>query len=314
MAPPTVAPALALSLVAFDSFETASDYIIAAGEGARYELAYTMSRPTLDAMEPLLRGKVLSVHACCPATEYFPNFASANPGIAARSFQDMGETLGTAIRFGASIVVLHPGYATDNAMPSSFAAREALLSLPEFAVWIKHAEGAICGPGYNKTDRYLGFAQRTIGRLGELAERYRSYGVRIAVENLNPRVGYLFHTPDEMIEIARIHSNLGICLDIGHLYVSSFAYGFDFLDGIRRITSTGKVITCHLHSNSSGPGRFRDDHQSVDRNKGFPFSETLDILMGSGANLVLELLEEPARNMRLLERLARKRCIPDASA
>lgn len=292
--------------MAFKSADAAASYLSSAEARERYELAYTMSGDTLRTLEPLLRGKVASVHACCPATGHFPNFASVDRRVAAESFRDMGDTLETAVRFGASIVVLHPGYATDSAMPSSYGARKALLGRPEFRAEIRHEEGAICGPGYNRTERYRSYALRTMERLGELAERCQARGVRLAAENLNPRVGYLFHTPDEMAEIAAIHPNLGICLDIGHLYMSSFAYGFDFLDGLRRIVSTGKVATCHLHANSSGPGCFRDDHASVDR-FGFPIGAALDALLESGANLVLEVVEEPARNMRLVERLVREK-------
>ena len=297
---------IALSLAAFDSPEAAADYLSSAGADARFELAYTMSRGVLNFLEPRLRGKVASVHACCPAAEHFPNFASENPEVAAESFRDMAETLETAVRFGAAIVVLHPGYATDCAMPSSFAERKALLGRPEFLAEIRHAEGAICGPEYNRTERYRKYALRTMERLGELAGRCAERGIRLAAENLNPRVGYLFHAPDEMAEIADIHPNLGICLDIGHLYVSSFVYGFDFLEGLREIVSTGKVFSCHLHGNSSGPARFRDDHASVDR-YGFPIETILDILLESGVNLVLEAVEEPERNLRLVERLARGR-------
>jgi sugar phosphate isomerase/epimerase len=297
---------IALSLAAFDSQEAAADYLSSAGADARFELAYTMSRDALDILEPGLRGKVVSVHACCPAAEHFPNFASENPEVVAESFRDMAETLGTAVRFGAAMVVLHPGYATDSAMPSSFAERKALLGRPEFLAEIRHAEGAICGPGYNRTERYRTHALRAMESLGELAERYAERGVRLAAENLNPRAGYLFHTPDEMAEIAGIHRNLGVCLDIGHLYMSSFAYGFDFLEGVREIVSTGKVLSCHLHGNSSGPARFRDDHASLDR-FGFPFEAALGILVESGAALVLEVVEEPERNVRLVERLARER-------
>ena len=292
--------------MAFRSADAAASYLSSAEARERYELAYTMSGDTLRTLEPLLRGKVASVHACCPATGHFPNFASVDRRVVEESFRDMGDTLETAVRFGASIVVLHPGYATDSAMPSSYGARKALLGRPEFRAEIRHEEGAICGPGYNRTERYRSYALRTMERLSELAERCQARGVRLAAENLNPRVGYLFHTPDELAEIAAIHPNLGICLDIGHLYMSSFAYGFDFLDGLHRIVSTGKVATCHLHANSSGQGRFRDDHASVDR-FGFPIGAALDALLESGANLVLEVVEEPARNMRLVERLVREK-------
>jgi sugar phosphate isomerase/epimerase len=294
-------PVCGLSLVAFSKAEEVAEYLREAGEEARFELSYMMSPSFVEEIAPLLRDKVLSVHACCPATEFFPNFASADPGVLARSFADMDETLETAFRFGAPIVVLHPGYATDSAMPSSYAARKVLLSGAAFAADARSGEGSISVPDYTRRPAYRAFAERTMERLSELAERFAKYGVRVAAENLNPRVGYLFQTSDEMVEIALLHPNLGICLDIGHLYISSFAFGFDFLEAIRTIAATGKVLTCHLHGNSSNSGRFKDDHQSLDKNE-FPYREALEILRGTGANLILELLEEPLRNSRLLKR------------
>lgn len=299
---PVSPPASALSLVVFRKASEVVEYLRAAGEESRFELSYMMTPDFLEEVAPLIGGKVISVHACCPATDHFPNFASADPDVLAQSFADMESTLGTALRFGAPIVVLHPGYATDSAMPSSYAARKSLLSDAAFAADARSGEGAICVPGYTGRPSYRRFAERTMERLADLAERYAARGVRVAAENLNPRVGYLFQTPEEMVELARIHPNLGLCLDVGHLYVSSFAYGFDFLEAVRSIAATGKVLTCHLHSNSSNAARFRDDHHGLDRN-GFPYLETLEILRGIGANLVLELLEEPLRNSLLLRRL-----------
>lgn len=296
-----------MSLVVMNSKTGVSEYLSgldAEGlrDAARFELSYTMSAGFLDELEPLIAGRVPSLHACCPATRNFPNFASADPAVIAESFSDMDATLATALRFGAGIAVLHAGYVTDSPMPASFSERRILLDRPEFAEDIRHADGAICGPSYNKTDKYRRYATRTMENLVTLAARYASEGVKVAAENLNPRVGYLFHTPGEMVEIASLHPNLGICLDVGHLLISSFAYGFDYLEGLRAIVATGKVFTCHLHSNSSSPLRFRDDHHSIDRN-GFPIGEVLEILAPSGANLVLELLEDPLRNHLLLREL-----------
>ncbi|HEY9053895.1 MAG TPA: TIM barrel protein [Rectinemataceae bacterium] len=268
-------------------------------DAARFELSYTMSPEFLNELEPLIESRVASLHACCPATRNFPNFASADPEVIAQSFSDMEATLATARRFGAAIVVLHAGYLTDSPMPASYEERKVLLAQPEFANDVRHADGAICGPDYNKSPKYRRYATRTMENLVELAERYALQNVKVAAENLNPRVGYLFHTPDEMIQIASLHPNLGICLDVGHLYISSFAYGFDYIEGIRSIIATGKVLTCHLHSNSSSPSRFRDDHHSIDRN-GFPIARVLEEVAPSGANLVLELLEEPVRNHLVL--------------
>ena len=292
----------AISLVGMRTEKEVADYLSLAGDEARFELSYKMSAAFLEEIEPLVEGKVLSAHACCPSTEFFPNLGSGNPAVIERSFRDMRTTLDTALRFGATIVVLHPGYVTDSAMPSDYRLRSALLSRPEFKAEIRFAEGSICGPGYNRGENYRRFASRARERLAELATLYAERGVRLAAENLNPRVGYLFHSPEEMVELSLLHPNLYLCLDLGHLRISSFAYGFDFLEGVRTITSTGKVATCHLHSNSSSPTRFRDDHHSIDKN-GFPIEAVLTILADSGANLVLETVEEPLRNSLALRNL-----------
>jgi len=289
----------AISLVAMDKIEGIADYLERIGDQARFELAYTMTPALLDEVEPLIKGKVLSVHACCPATEYFPNLASKDPPVIAQSLEDMRSTLGTALRFGASIVVMHAGYVTDLAMPSDYRSRSVLLARPEFSAKVRFADGSICGSDYCHGEDYLLFASRAKERLIEVATAYAENSVRLAVENLNPRVGYLFHTPEEMVELSVLHPNLDLCLDVGHLFISSFAYGFDFIEGIRTILSTGKVATCHLHSNSSMPGRFKDDHHSIDKHA-FPIKAVLELLADSNANLVLETVEEPSRNSLML--------------
>ena len=292
----------AVSLVGMKTQAEVADYLSQVGEEARFELSYKMSASFLGEIEALVRGKVLSAHACCPSTEYFPNFGSSDPAVIEQSFINMRSTLDTAIRFGASVVVLHPGYVTDSAMSSDYRLRSVLLARPEFGAEVRFAEGSICGPDYNRTDGYQRFASRAKRYLVELAAIYSEKGIRLAAENLNPRVGYLFHSPAEMAELAGLHPNLYLCLDLGHLRISSFAYGFDFLEGVRTIVATGKVATCHLHSNSSSPGHFRDDHHSIDSH-GFPLKEVLGILASSEANLVLETVEEPIHNTRLLKAL-----------
>jgi sugar phosphate isomerase/epimerase len=290
------------SLVAMNNLKDVFDFLAEVGDETRFELSYTMTPALLNAIETTVKGKVVSVHACCPATEYFPNLASGDSFVIAQSFKDMRSTLDTAVRFGASIVALHAGYVTDLAMPSDYKVRSLLLAREEFNAEVRFKEGSICGPDYNRGPKYLLYATRAKEHLAELAAEYAVRGILLAVENLNPRVGYLFHTPEEMVKLAWLHPNLAICLDVGHLRISSFAYGFNFLEGVRKIVSTGKVATCHLHSNSSAPERFKDDHHSIDMHD-FPIKEVLAILANSGANLVLETVEEPLRNYRMLRKM-----------
>jgi len=292
---------IGVSLVGMKSLKAIEDYISEIGPDARFELSYQMSAEFLTQAAPLIRGKVVSVHACCPSTEFFPNLASADPGVAAQSLADMEATLETALEFGAKIVVLHAGYVTDLAMPSAYAARKLILARPEFLKDIRHVDGAICGPEYRLSPGYISYAERAKERLVALARRYARAGVRLAVENLNPRVGYLFHSPEEMLELATLDPDLWLCLDVGHLYITSFAFGFNYLDGLKRILGSGKVASCHLHANSSAPGRYRDDHFSL-KQQGFPLDDVLGIVVTSRATLIVEAVENLAVNTRIVQR------------
>lgn len=292
-----------VSLVGMKSLKEIEAYIGEFGPEARFELSYQMNAEFLAQAAALIRGRVVSAHACCPSTEFFPNLASADPEVVARSMSDMEATLETALEFGAEIVVLHAGYVTDLAMPSSYEARKTILSRPEFIKDIRHAEGAICGPEYRLSPGYIPYAERAKERLVALARRYARDGVRLAVENLNPRVGYLFHSPEEMLELAALDKDLWLCLDVGHLYITSFAFGFDYLEGLKAIVGSGKVASCHLHTNSSGPGRYRDDHFSLEQ-KYFPLKEVLGIAAASGANLIVEAVEDLAGNTRIVQKAA----------
>lgn len=295
-------PLTGISLVGMQTVDDIRAYLDHIGPEARFELSYTTPPEFLEEIAPLVEGRVISVHACCPATEYFPNFGSTDPRVIRTSFEDMEATLRTALRFGASVVVLHAGYVTDLAMPAQYARRKAILDQEEFRSDIRHPEGAICGPEYPFQPHYRQHADTARHHLVTLARRFAEAGVALAVENLNPRVGYLFQTPEEMAELARLDPALHLCLDAGHLYISAYVYGFDYLEGIRTIAATGKVLTTHLHSNRSASGRFQDDHANFYDNT-FPDKEIIDILSACGAALVLETLEDPVGNTLHLRQL-----------
>ncbi len=119
------------------------------GREPLFELSYTMSDPFLrDAT--FLRGSVLSVHAPCPGGEFFPNLAGRDPAVRRHGVQAVQRTAATAARFGARLVVLHPGYTLDSPVPVDPGRRLAGLSgLPEEErgqVWLE--EGSICRRGY----------------------------------------------------------------------------------------------------------------------------------------------------------------------
>ena len=273
-----------------------------------FELSYEMSRSLLESVKPLVQGRVVSVHAACPNTEFFPNLASSDEGVLNQSFADLRASLETACAFGASVLVLHPGYATDKPIPSNSREREKILTGGEFQPYIWKQEGSVCIPGYTDTPRYIGFKEQAVKNLLSFAKECRQRGVSLAVENLNPRVGYLFQTPKEMVALVQEHPELSICLDVGHLWIASCLYGFDFMEGITDILDTGRVATTHLHSNSSHSGedqasiRIEDDHASFDQ-WDFPYERITREIIRRGSNLVLEVKEKPLENYLLLQAL-----------
>jgi sugar phosphate isomerase/epimerase len=295
---------IALSLTGLKTKNELLEYIAGfeakTGRKALFELPYMMGQDFLDSVKPVLRGRTLSVHAACPSTEFFPNLASDDAGVIEQSNHDLNTTLETAAEFGASFIVVHPGYATNRAIPADAVLRQRLLTSVEFEPYIHVQEGSICGPDYADTPLYRVFMERALANLARFSARCAERGIVLTVENLNPRAGYLIQIPRDMIETVQVLPSAGLCLDIGHLWISHTAYGFDFLEGIKRILATGKVITAHLHNNHSvnsgnGRARYTDDHESLDVGN-VPVREALCLLSRSGANLVIEAKEEALKN------------------
>lgn len=271
-----------------------------------YELSYKMDREFLKTVTPFIKGRVASVHACCPSLPIFPNFGSHDPKVLQESYAAVEESLQTAQQYGANVMVLHPGYACDQPIPAANEERTRLLDGPMFKPFIGQQKGSICKSDYCTQPVYQHHVKQAIEQLKDVGTLAKSYGVRLAVENLNPRVGYLFQTPEEMITLANISQDIYLCLDVGHLWISSAVYGFPYLESLEKIIKTQKVVNCHLHSNTTDVEKsmFSDDHHSVDRH-GFPIREVLQILTNSEANLVLETVEALHHNTDfLLQELA----------
>ncbi|MDY0287258.1 MAG: TIM barrel protein [Sphaerochaeta sp.] len=306
---PTVAISLASMLSVPRLEEVLAHYeLTGPKEVMKFELSYEMSASLLSAMAPLLQGRVVSVHASCPHTLFFPNLASSNEGVLSRSFADLRASLDTACDFGAAYLVLHPGYATDRPIPSNSRERELILTGEEFQPYIWKHEGSVCVPGYTETPLYERFKKRAVENMLIFSRECAERGVILAVENLNPRVGYLFQTPQEMVRLVQENPELSLCLDVGHLWVSSCLYGFDFMEGVMQILDTGKVVTTHLHSNSSHAGvdqasiRLQDDHTSFD-SWDFPYKRLTEEFIRGNTNLVLEVKEKPLENYLLVQGL-----------
>ena len=265
-----------------------------------FELSYAMSGSFLEEVRDVCRGRTASVHSLCPRRAFFPNFASSDESVLSWSFSEMLRDAETAAAFGASILVLHPGYIIPSLVPSDKEERMKVMGGDALKDYIAIDKGSICTASYIHEARYREAFERMIPRLEELSRLLREKGLTLAVENLNPRAGYMLVHPDEMVELSE-RTSLSFALDIGHLYVSAERFSFDFLSSLERILSTGRVVTTHLHSNPSDrhEGIFSDSHQSLDRFT-MPWKDALGMIEESGANMILETVEDPVHNLELL--------------
>ncbi len=286
----------AISLVGFSSYEQIASYIEAYPD-ARFELAYNMSPSFLQEVTPLITGRVVSLHACSPLEPWFPNFASEDPDVIETSEQLLMRSADTALRFGAELIVLHPGYLTDALVSSDYQGRKQLMNGPEFAPFIGRREGYIARADILRTEGYRHrfsvmreHVRRVSGRLGEM-------GIVLAVENLNPRAGYLYMQPEEL---EMFTPDIRFCLDVGHLWISHFVFGFEFLPAVERMLASGKVASLHLHSNPSDGTVLEDSHSDFFAD-GFPAQRIVRLAEGLPVNLVLETVGNPVENSRSLD-------------
>ncbi len=265
-----------------------------------FELSYAMNKAFLDEVYPYIKGRTSSLHALSPRREYFPNFGSSKKEDIKWSEQMLLEDSKTAIKFGADVIVLHPGYMADDIIPSDNEKRMRYFSSSSYNDYIAYSKGSICNSYYLESSQYKSSFNRMLEETERLSSKMIEEGLHLALENLNPRAGYLLIHPDEMIRVSKI-DNLFLTLDIGHLWVTSQLFNLDFLGEIRRIMDTNKVVNVHLHSNPSDKKKqiFQDSHESLDK-YALPYKAALDILKDYDANLILEVLEEPERNAFLL--------------
>lgn len=266
---------------------------------AFFELSYAADAEWNETLYPYIKNRCASVHALSPRKEFFPNFASADKSVLNWSVSALMENVRTAHRFGADIIVIHPGYLCSSLVPSENKKRAAFLKNGCFDPYILHQEGAICLKDYTHYPIYREYSQRMFEFLAALCEKMlKEEGIYLAVENLNPRSGYMFIEPYEMIKAAEEY-DLFLNLDVGHLFISANHFGFDYLKAMKDVIETGHVVSSHLHSNPSST-HLEDTHESLD-SYDLPYKETLSSLEGR-CNMIIEAVSEPFHNLDLLFR------------
>jgi sugar phosphate isomerase/epimerase len=90
--------------------------------------------------------------------------------------------------------------------------------------------------------------------------------ITIAVENARP---YLMHSPycyaertealrRQIFHVAR--ENVGVTLDVGHLYLAAKLYGFDLIQELSHIEDI--IVHCHIHDNFGIPTYYHEKEQT----------------------------------------------------
>lgn len=300
---------LGVSLVAFRSAAEIRRFEAALRERfgceALYELSYTTPAALLRQLG-FARGRVVSSHAPCPPTELFPNLGSREPRVAGESLETIRRSAAAAARLGAGLLVLHPGYTTDAAVFADSGRRLAALAAakdPEDEAWLWLREGTICRPGYCDSPHYRRHLAEAMDNLHEAARLCAEHGVRLAVENLNPRLTYLFQLPAELAALAEQIPEIAICVDLGHLWISCLVHGLEFTQSLQQLLDTGRVLSVHVHDNASTlgpPPALGDDHALIGSGN-VPIAAALPLLAAAGSpRLIIESREPVMENYRRL--------------
>ena len=260
-----------------------------------FELSYMSTPQSLEETLPIIKGRVASIHLLAPVREYFPNLASDSAY--AWSEKEILKDAELALETGAENLVLHPGYLVDGPVYSDYAKRLPQIQGAGLEEYMLIPEESVCSVEYTKSPIYRKYWDTLLENAVRLSSKINSMGLHLCLENLNPRAGYMILHPDECIALAQC--GMDLCVDIGHLQVNAALYGFDVLQETKRILDTGRVRTMHLHSNQSVYGTFKDSHRSLDKYMPY-WKEIVDYASEKESNLILEVLEEPERNVGLL--------------
>lgn len=309
-----------LSLTAFGTAGDLEDFLLrdlkkteSRGDGSTppvspvFELSYKMDEEYLR-RSAALEMKAVSVHAPCPHTSTLPNLGSRDPKVLTESYTILEESAKTAAVFGADILVLHAGYATDRRIYTDSEERRKSLeeAPPPPGTYIYKHEGMISTAEYCDAPEYRVHLEETIKNLPRAIEICRSRGVTLAVENINPRITYLMQQPEDLFLTAERVPEVRFCLDIGHLWISSLIHSFHYLETIERILDTRRVVTTHLHNNYSTSGKpetVADDHLSLNRGE-LPYREVVELLVRKGpGRFIIEAKECPGENLQILRDL-----------
>ena len=221
-----------------DAFEIVS----AAGmSAARYgftlgvQIHNTAEKELLDKIKGF--GVPMSFHAPVLA-DYAANFAAEDPTLA---FEMLDQTAGLMRECGVDKAVFHGFFMTDNPIPAF--GRGKTYEECARSVWrsdLVYPDSSVC-MDFSDTVEFKERLERLKKNLQTLKTRYDD--IEFMIENDCPVYvsGMMF--PETFVGL-----DFPVCLDIGHLWASSFVFEKDFFESAETIAGTGLVKMAHLHT------------------------------------------------------------------
>jgi len=227
-----------------------------------------------DRPEDELAGCIADHPGLSPITIHAPsldlNPCSINPRVAEISVEYTIEAVRMADRMGAAVVTVHPGRRTAKRHPSAY--------------------------DHRRFEDY-------IARLREVAEKTR---VKVAIENLEPRVNALLYTAEDAAEVLEREPWLWFTLDMGHAMMTSSEEVDRFID-----LCMERMVNIHVsalggngrphHPIHDDPGALRVLTELADRGYGGYLTLELEDMVFSGTLSSEEKIVLLTREMEALQ-------------
>ena len=138
---------------------------------------------------PLIKGRIASVHLLAPVRPYSPNLASDNSY--SWSLIEILKDAETALKLGAENLVLHPGYLVDGLVSRDYKTRLGQLKELNMEEYMLSKEESVASSLYIDSPIYKKAFQIMAENALKVTEQVRAVGLNLALENLNPRTGYM---------------------------------------------------------------------------------------------------------------------------
>lgn len=146
---------------------------------------------------------------------------------------------------------------------------------------------------FHRTKEFDHWLEKALDRINDLAEKYQ---VRILLEYFGSNKNFAHY--EAWIKAIENHENLGLLLDLGHLYFASLINEFDFMEGLRVLAEAADAY--HLWTTKGRDVYFKSDfykhyhhiilreNQSRDDDWAFDSAEVMKILRATGKPMIIE--------------------------